>query len=138
MNSNHESENDGCLVFLLFPVVSSWVWIATAILDIRFWLGGLLGTAVFVLIFLKTRTMKYTWWMFTLVLTIICLIAMITNLLVGCSLLMSILIPIGMLSGIVVIYKLYYDIENNWICEGGKFLPSFLMFIIWFKSCMVW
>ena len=113
MNSNHESENDGCLVFLLFPVVSSWVWIATAILDIRFWLGGLLGTAVFVLIFLKTRTMKYTWWMFTLVLTIICLIAMITNLLVGCSLLMSILIPIGMLSGIVVIYKLYYDIENN-------------------------
>lgn len=125
MNYNHESENVGC-VPMLFPIVSSWVWIATAILDVRFWLGGLLGTAVSVFIFFKTRKMRYDLSVFALVLGIACLIATITNLLVGCSLLWSILTPIGMISGIVVVYKLYCDLENSWCFMGAEdFCPLF-------------
>ncbi len=109
MNYDREVENGGCLVPMVFPVVSSWIWIAAAIFDFRFWLGGLLGTAIFLLISFKTRAMRYSLSVFTLVLGIACVIAAITNLLVGCSWLLSILVPIGMISGIAVVYKLYEE-----------------------------
>ena len=113
MNFNHEQDNGGCMVVLAFPVAGFWIWLAMAFVDIRLLLGGLIGSVVSGFIFFKVRPMKDMLDRFHVTLIVGCVTAAIVNLLMGISVLRAILIPFIMLPGIVVTYKLYYNVKNE-------------------------
>ncbi len=112
-NSNHEQDNGGCMVVLAFPVACFWIWFAMAFVDIRLLLGGLIGSIVSGFIFFKVRPMKDMLDRFHVTLIVACVTAAIVNLLMGVTVLKAILIPLIMLPGVVVTYKLYYNVKND-------------------------
>lgn len=112
-NSNHEQDNGGCMVVLVFPVACFWIWFAMAFVDIRLLLGGLVGSVVSGFVFFKIKPMKDMLDRFHVTLIIACVTAAIVNLLMGIPVLKAILIPLVMLPGIVVTYKLYYNVKND-------------------------
>ena len=112
-NSNYEQNNGGCMVVLTFPVVCFWIWFAMFFVDIRLLLGGLVGSVVSGFVFFKVRPMKDMLDRFHVTLIIACVTAAIVSLLMGISVLKAILIPLVMLPGVVVTYKLYYNVKND-------------------------
>ena len=112
-NSNYEQNNGGCMLVLTFPVVCFWIWFAMFFVDIRLLLGGLVGSVVSGFVFFKIKPMKDMLDRFHVTLIIACVTAAIVNLLMGISVLKAILIPLVMLPGVVVTYKLYYNVKND-------------------------
>ncbi len=112
-NSNYEQDNGGCMIALAFPVVCFWIWFAMFFVDIRLLLGGLVGSVVSGFVFFKIKPMKDMLYRFYVTLIIACVTAAIVNLLMGISVLKAILIPLVMLPGVVVTYKLYYNVKND-------------------------
>lgn len=135
-NSNHEQDNGGCMVVLAFPVACFWIWFAMAFVDIRLLLGGLIGSIVSGFIFFKVRPMKDMLDRFHVTLIVACVTAAIVNLLMGVTVLKAILIPLIMLPGVVVTYKLYYNVKNDkWWNKNDKRVEFFYPLLVSIMIC---
>lgn len=108
----HEDYQNGCGGFLVFPLTSFWVMVVMAFIDIRVCLGALIGAICSGIIFYLVKKEKDMMDRFHISLISGCVLATVGSLILGITIIKSIVFPIVILPGVVLGYVLIYNVKN--------------------------
>ena len=109
----NEEYRTGCGGFLVFPLISFWVMVVMAFVDIRVCLGALIGAVCSGIIFYLVKPGRDMMDRFHISLISGCVLAVIGSLVLGITIIKSIVFPIVILPGVVLGYVLIHNMKND-------------------------
>lgn len=109
----NEDYKTGCGGFLFFPVISFWVMVVMAFVDIRVCFAALLGAVCSGIIFYWVKPGRDMMDRFHISLIAGCVLAVIGSLVLGITIIKSIVFPIVILPGVVLGYVLIHNMKND-------------------------
>lgn len=108
----HEDYKTGC-GFLVFPLISFWVMVVMAFVDIRVCFGAVIGAICSGIIFYLIKPGKDMMDRFHISLVPGCVLAVIGSLVLRITIIKSIIFPIVILPGVVLGYVLIHNMKND-------------------------